>query len=536
MNILTSARNLFAKSRTQASSDDPTKAGSSAQARLFDEVAVDDLVRMLTRVPDLDEVLKQAGIRRTHLRVLIYDDEIAQACDTRRDALLGVPIRLEPSEGQPAEILMEMLAPLLTDAITGAFQARLYGYSVLEAVYAPRPDGFVGLRFLGEKPFEWFEPKSDGRLQFFPAAGTNNPEGETVDQEFKFFLTRAGATYQNPYGTALLSRLYWPWFFRQNGWKFWAKFLERFGAPLLVGKSSDPAAMVNALLMAHSQAVMGIDRDDSVEAVGSAAGNTGEAFDRFEVSILRRIQKVVLGQTLTSGTDGGSGNRALGQVHDSVRIDKRNSDIALVRPTIQRIVDALCKLNRWPPHVVVFSDEVGLETDRAVRDKDLYQVGVRFEKSYFEDNYDLRAEDFNLASEAMGAGQSPTTESSLDGDTKPGSPGAATVAPKAGASAEASKGLPRLFTRAKDGQAGFTPAQQIVERVGAFALAQGAVPIPSDLLRSAVLKATSPEDLEERLFALVGDRVSSEQFTETLEAAIYTADVLGYVHAEKNLS
>lgn len=533
MNLLTRVRYMFATPAKDASA---VKKGSPAESRLFTEEAVDDLVRTLTRVPDLDEVLRQAGIRRTHLRVLTYDDEIAQACETRQDALLAVPIRIEPNEGAESELLAEILAPFLGDAVSAAFQSRLYGYSVIEAVYSRRSDGKIGLAFLGEKPFEWFEPKSDGTLRFFPAEGTTDPAGILVDQEFKFFLTRARATYRNPFGDALLSRLYWPWFFRQNGWKFWAKFLERFGAPLLVGKSSDPSAMVQALLLAHSQAVIGIDRDDSVDTVGTSAGNTGEAFDRFEGALLRRIQKVVLGQTLTSGTDGGSGNRALGQVHDNVRIDKRNSDIALVRPTIQRIADALCRLNGWQKHEIVFSDEVGLETERAKRDTDLHKVGVRFEKSYFEDNYELRGEDFTLASEASDADLTPTVVPEPGGAPKRGSPVAAEVAPKAGDAAKASKSPDRLFSRGKGDGAAFTPAQQKVELVGAIALAQAPAPIAQDPLRSAILKATSPEDLEARLFSLIGDRVSDEEFAATLERAIYTADVLGYVHAEQNVS
>jgi hypothetical protein len=42
-------------------------------------------------------------------------------------------------------------------------------------------------------------------------------------------------TYRQPYGRALYSQLYWPWFFRKMGWQFWMKFLERWGTPFLVG-------------------------------------------------------------------------------------------------------------------------------------------------------------------------------------------------------------------------------------------------------------------------------------------------------------
>ena len=51
-------------------------------------------------------------------------------------------------------------------------------------------------------------------------------------------------------------------------------------------------------------------------------------------------------------------------------------------------------------------------------------------------------------------------------------------------------------------------------------------------MKKAVLAATSPEDLEDRLFALIGDQVSREEFRLVTERALYAADVLGYVHSE----
>jgi hypothetical protein len=513
---------------------------NGAQVGLYEEEATSQLVRLLTKMPDLDEVLKQAGIKRDRLRVLLYDDEIAQATETRLDSLLATPVRLEPSEGKDAELLMEILEPVKRDILSAAFQARLFGYSVAEAVYVQRDDGKVGLRYLGEKPFEWFEPRPDGKLMYFPDDGSGGSTGVEVDQKFKFFLTRCRPTYRNPYGEALLSRLYWPWFFRQNGWKFWAKFLERFGSPLLVGKSTDPKEMVKALLLAHSQAVIGIDREDEVAALGAGQGNTGQAFDGFEAALLRRIQKVVLGQTLTSGTDNGSGNRALGQVHDTVRTDKRNSDIQLVLPTVQAVVNALCELNGFGKFEVVFGDEVGLESDRAVRDKDLYAVGVRFEKGYFQDQYDLREEDFTLSSEAPAVG-SPPPNAPEGGAANPGQQQAsgsgtdkkdAGAAPTQDTGAKATQGPPRLFSNATKSEGKFTAQQEVIEGQADAALGGAGMPIGRDKLRSAVLGATDPDDLADRLFAVLGDTVSAEEFRKVLEQSLFAADVIGYVHGE----
>jgi hypothetical protein len=58
------------------------------------------------------------------------------------------------------------------------------------------------------------------------------------------------------------------------------------------------------------------------------------------------------------------------------------------------------------------------------------------------------------------------------------------------------------------------------------------MPIGRDKLRSAVLGATDPDDLADRLFAVLGDTVSAEEFRKVLEQSLFAADVIGYVHGE----
>jgi len=509
----------------------PGSLSTPLAAQLYDEQATDLLVQMLTKMPDLEDTLRQAGIQRYKLRVLLTDDEISQVCETRRDALLATPVHLEPGDTEQSKRLMELLQPHMAGLVATVFKARLFGYSVIEAVYAQTDKGDIGFAFLGEKPMQWFEPKSDGKLIFYPNDGRSSGYGLEVDQEYKFFCTRNMPTYEMPYGEAILAKLYWPWFFRTNGWKFWGKFLERFGTPLLVGNSSDPTAMVKALLMAHSNAVVGIGPDDKVAAVGAAQG-AGTVFADFEAASLRRIQKVVLGQTLTSGTDGGSGNRALGQVHELVRMDKRNADIMMATATLQRVVDALCKVNSWAPVKVWFADDQGLESDRAERDSKLYTQGVRFTPDYYQDNYDLRATDFEMASEAAPEGETPPALPGAPAKgAKVGQPPAKSGAKKDSA-VKASQLPGHLFSQLPGGRKKFTKQQQQVEDQADAGLEEAGLPLDLDAIRTAITAATSPEDLEDRLFALIGDQVAQEDFVEVLERALFAADVLGYVHAE----
>jgi phage gp29-like protein len=375
---------------------------------LWDDQAIDAALELMQRLPEFDEVLLSTGQQRKCLQKLLSDDEIYQAVRTRREAVISTPYSFDGGSKRMHKILWEELEDQMENIATGVLDAVFFGYSVLEAVYKIREkDGRVGLERITQKPMEWFEPRPDGSLRYFPVnyafspgvPATATAYGLVCDQEFKFFLTRNNANYNSPKGEALLSRLYWPWFYRYNGWKFWGKFLERFGQPLLVGKDANTEKMAKALAKAHQDAVIAVGPDADVFAVEPKADGT--AFNMMEEALTRRIAKVILGQTLTSDTGGGGGggSYALGQVHNQVRQDIMRGDIRIVRATVQRIVNAICRLNGLSPEQtpdVIFNDARELNRERAERDVRLAGIGVRFTKEYFQSYYNLQEDEFDI--------------------------------------------------------------------------------------------------------------------------------------------
>lgn len=463
---------------------------------LYTQEAVTQFLSNFGKQPDIDEVLRKAGIARHKLRVLLDDDEIAQAVETRVDALLATPLRIEPSDTAEAENLNAILKEWFFEIATGAMSGLLFGYSVQEAVYELKPEGYIGLQWIGEKPMEWFEPKNDGRLIYRPD-GTG--VGSEVDQVFKFFLTRRKATYQQPYGKALLATLYWLFFFKQNGFKFWAKFLERFGTPILLGKCQDTKTedMSRALLNAHAQSVLAIDAEDDVQILSTSgtSGTAGAAFESFNNQLIRQIQKVVLGQTLTSGTDG-TGSRALGQVHDNVRRDKLKSDMRLITPTLQAIVNALCKLNNWGEYKVILGEESKpLNKDQAERDAQLKNAGANLTPQYFQREYGLQ-----------------------DGDI---------AEPSALPQTQFSALSKKAFSFKADAQKLSSDQQEVEELTDS----QSEIELLNQKQVNELIQSSkSPEDLAFNLMQLMPS-ASQSQFTANLERALYAADVLGYVSA-----
>ena len=466
-----------------------------SNGHLYSQEAVSQFYKASKQI-DLDETLRKAGIQRHRLAILLDDDEISQAVETRVDALLATPFRFEPSDTDESLLLMKEIKEWFAEIATGSINALLFGYSVQEMVYNQDGD-YIGIQWVGEKPMEWFEPKNDGRLIYRPEGTGQEYE---VDQVFKFFMTRRKATYKQPYGKALLTVVYWLDFFRKNGFKFWAKSLERFGTPILLGKckDSDPSEMNQALLNAHAQSVISIDAEDDVQILSAASSsNAGASFETFNNAIIRQIQKVILGQTLTSGTDG-TGSRALGEVHENVRKDKLNADIRLVTPTFQAIVDALCALNGWGKHEIILGEKSKqLNKDQAERDVKLKDAGAVFTTQYFIREYGLQ-----------------------EGDLAEPLP---SQTPQPQFKAIPSK--PFSFAATVNG---LSQEQQELDE-----LAEQDFKLFSDKdMKDLILNSNSIDDLQTQLFSLLKD-ADKTQFNELMDRALFAADILGYVHSKE---
>ena len=476
---------------------------------LYSQQAETAFMNFLTRMPDLDEVLRKAGVSRHRLSVLMYDDEIYQCVEKRQDKLESSPFRLEPAEGLPAQILQGELKKWWSELVLGTQDARWFGYSVIEAVYTkpenpslfiegPNITTFIGWQWLGKKPMQWFEPKNDGRLMLLQNYNDQHRDVE-CNQQFKHFLTQCKPSFENPYGEALFSRLYWLWFFKNGTTKFWAKFVERFGNPLLVGKSKMIPAMLKTLLNAHASSVASINEGESIEILSAASGGNGgsAAFESFDKKIERNIQKLILGQTLTSGTDG-SGSRALGEVHLEVQNNKIDADIRMITSTIQAMLDALCALNGWERHLIIIGDEKSLNAPKADRDVKLKNAGANLTPQYFQREYGLQDGDIAEVQQ-------------LPANTQ-------------------FKALPNRAFSFKAQTQKLSAAQLEVEELTD---GQGDLQLLNpERIKQLVADSDSPETLVFNLAKLIPE-ASRTEFTANLDQALYAADVLGYATSSK---
>lgn len=489
----------------QRHSDATQFAAAPRNADLFSEQAISRFTEQLFGISDPDLVLRKIGKKRSDLEALEYDDEIAAALSTRYAAVAGTPWRLEPFETQAHAFIWDEIARVIDPMLRCLCTAVPYGYAVAEVIYARR-GARIGIASIHDKPMEWFRPERDGSLTYLT---TDNPTGVRVDTgahgdtgPLKFLLARHNASWRNPYGEALLSRLYWPWFFRTNGWQFWGRFLERFGAPLLVG-TGDGNTEELARILAGAVQSGAIATSSGTTVTAISPGNAGAAFESFSQAVDKRIQKMVLGQTLTTDV-AGSGSYAAAKVQNEVRADRLLSDIRMVSTTVQRLVDALWTLNRFPgdPPTFVLEAGEGLSADRAERDLKLSQAGAVFSEDYFVRAYDFEPGEVTVlsggATDAVPVFRSP-----------------------AGALAFASR-LPRAE---RAGQAA-------IDRLADTCISDAGSPIDPAAVRAALHAATDEDDLIERLGQLAAD-LPATHFRELVDRALFAADLIGYESAHR---
>lgn len=504
MKLIDRFRAIFAPQKTQS---------------LQTEAAFDRFIRNIHTIPDYDEVLKRVGIRRSDLVQITRDEEIAQCIDTRLDAVLSTPWRLEPNQSRASKFLSQQVAPFFDTLIRASMDATLYGYSVVEIIYSggDEPGTRATINRIDAKPIEWFEPRrGDNGVEWW----ANIPGGAEFPLDpRKFIVTVRGGTYRNPFGDSLLARLWWPAFFKREGMIQWNRFLEVFGAPIVVGKVANYNQFVDAMTAQGVKSTVAWQSTGNDESVTTISASSPGEFERLQGAMNSAIQKLILGQTLTSDV-GSSGSYAAAKVHNEVRADKRNSDIRQAIGLIQSVIDNLAALNGLQSPEFVMADDTGLEFDRAQRDALLVEKGVlKLTKEYILDRYDYREGDFEIP-ETPEPTDVPDPTDATDSEDDPNSE------TKAGMTARLAAGLPKQFT----------DAQQSIETLGDAALAEnnGALPIPVELIRNAIRSATSPEDLSERLALLVD--AQSVEFADLLTRAQFAAEVLGYIAAEERVS
>lgn len=329
-----------------------------------------------------DKVLNQVGGYEVY-EELLKDDQVSATFSQRRNAVISRPWSVTPGgqkrqDKQAAELIEQTLKQLDWDTVTDhMLYARLFGFAVAEVIWKIE-NSQVKICQIKVRDRRRFAFSIHNELLMLT---TSKPDGESLPQR-KFWTASVGASHADePYGLGLGHALYWPVWFKRNGARFWATYLEKFGSPTAIGTFPMGASKEeqNKLLYA-AQAVAtdsGIILPEGIKLELLEASRGGNvSYENWMHYWDSAIAKVVLGQTMT--TEDGS-SYAQSTVHYDVRQDIVAADADLVCQSannswVKWLVDYNLPGAAYPQIWRDMEDAEDLE-QRSNRDKTLFDMG-----------------------------------------------------------------------------------------------------------------------------------------------------------------
>ena len=274
------------------------------------------------------------------------DAHLQSELGKRRRSLLSMPWTIKPprnpsaEEQRDADMLTEILedSTWFGDCIFDATDAILKGFSAQEFTGWEQVEGLMLPKGIEWRDPAWFQTHPDNRNQL--RLRDNSYEGAELNP-FGWIVHNAKSKSGYLARTGLIRTLVWPFLFKNYSVRDLAEFLEIYGLPVRLGKYPEGATdkekttLLNAVLSIGHNAGGIIPRGMEIEFQNAASGQA----DPFVVMMdwcERSMSKAILGGTLTSQADGKSSTNALGNVHNEVRMEVRDSDVNQLAATLTR--------------------------------------------------------------------------------------------------------------------------------------------------------------------------------------------------------
>ena len=255
------------------------------------------------------------------------------------------------------------------DVVSQILETYLYGLNVFEVNYKEK-EGLVYPRLV-QRDFRQFKFTDAGEFVF------NAGGSEQAIPPLKVIYALNRANFRKVYGDGLLKKLYFPVKMKNASLKFWFRFLEKFGSPWAIAKTSyepdEMAAEVQAMLSGDSAV---IDTDEEITLVQPTSNVD---FTRLPAYLDNQISKAILGANLTS--DVKEGSYAAAKTHNEIREDLAANDGKILVFVMNKAISFFKEINGYNGELYAkLFDEDAPNTERAARDKTIRYGFHAYEK------------------------------------------------------------------------------------------------------------------------------------------------------------
>jgi len=269
----------------------------------------------------------------------------------------------------------QLFAPeIRLDRAIGALCTGLWkGLAALEVEVVPggSPGGKERLVGLEQIPSQRFRYETNStELLFQPTDNYNvTIPVEQLQQEGRLVLLIDDESNPNPARRGLLRRCIATWIIRNEGLRWWARYVELFGIPYRIGKHAPndiktQQALVNAAKNAGAAGWAVIPDSASMEFLNAVVGTAGaNAHSEILDWCAREMSKVINGGTQTTDVQVGAGSKSSASVHDEQRqnlAEARAVEIASVLR--EQLVKGLVVRN-FGPEAEIYTPEIKIRVE-----------------------------------------------------------------------------------------------------------------------------------------------------------------------------
>ena len=267
---------------------------------------------------------------------MLYEARVFSEMQKRKLAVIGKEWDIEPASDEAqdvkvAEFVEEVFKKFSYDTARQTLLSGIVtGFKPAEVMW-DYSEGDIWIKSLNGGSPRRFVFDLQGNLRLLTWG--NMIEGEEIPDR-KFIVFRNPSDNNSPYGDGLGRPLYWPVWFKKNGVKFWAVFLDKFGQPTPWGKyptgtgEGDQTKLLDALkVMQTDQAIITPDTM-TVELLEAARASSVDSYDKWEKFWNDAITFIILGQTAT--TEGTPGKLGSEEARSDIREEIVKSDADLL--------------------------------------------------------------------------------------------------------------------------------------------------------------------------------------------------------------
>ncbi len=308
-------------------------------------------------VDHVHEILTSAEQGDTERLFALYQDIIITGShlqgrlQDRKEAVLSDTLSVQPYDKNNADDVAaaELVKIELTkhddweDACAYLLDSVLWPVALVEKTYQPstKPGLRYELQKLTPVPYQLLT-YTNGRMELRETDDKGYPNAKQFVPEAARYIIHRGHLLKavpDNWGGPMRSLVFW-WLLSHMSRDWWARFLDRYGAPFVVGKynqgdDQSRTIMERAFSLATRLGGLVVSRETDVEIKQAAASDSGEAYKTFIELCNRETSKLILGETLSSdaqatGMNSGTANAQAGK-HD----EKRAGDARRLAATLR---------------------------------------------------------------------------------------------------------------------------------------------------------------------------------------------------------